>query len=584
MNKRTVLCSLVFAVCVFYSSPAFAQGVPLAQQVFRKHNRTLQRADVQEVLPQILEGLKAPDTQARLNPQTINAVVNNPDLLPIFIPDIEPRFVALLKRDQELKNFLRDPLVQRLLQSPAAIDALAGLLNVGVPEPGPKPNLPDLPAQQIYNQEIHSVIWIHTGDSLGSGVLIDKARRLAVTNQHVIVGAETVGVVFPYRQNGEVMRDRNFYLGDNNFQWLRNKDYITNARIITQNVENDLAIIQLNRLPPTAREIKHDFTRNVEDSMRRGDRVHILGNPGERLWNWTKGDFVESEDQNCLPSGGACLVLESDIHGGNSGGPVLNGQGILVGIITATDDETAGYAAPARNVKALLSTIPANLTTVQRIYPKRVFKIRNRTGVSIHYQIRWSNSNNWQRNSLKTGFIRTHLSNGQNIPSDYPKILFDHIAGDQWFTGKTYRLGTTLLVGENADGAPTYFFRYNHRGDRLDLYRDRDAGAAPTLSKAVPKENALFANYPNPFNPETWIPYQLAEPAEVKVVIYAADGTLVRTLSLGYQAAGMYQSKGRAAYWDGENELGEPVASGLYFYTLKVSGEFTATRKMLIQK
>ena len=139
-------------------------------------------------------------------------------------------------------------------------------------------------------------------------------------------------------------------------------------------------------------------------------------------------------------------------------------------------------------------------------------------------------------------------------------------------------------MGENTDGAPTYFFRYNRRGDRLDLFRDRDAAAAPTLSKAVPEENALLANYPNPFNPETWIPYQLAKPAEVKVAIYAADGTLVRTLSLGHQPAGVYQSKGRAAYWDGTNAQGEPVASGVYFYTLKVSGEFTATRKMLIQK
>ena len=104
------------------------------------------------------------------------------------------------------------------------------------------------------------------------------------------------------------------------------------------------------------------------------------------------------------------------------------------------------------------------------------------------------------------------------------------------------------------------------------------------LASLMPKKTVLLANYPNPFNPETWIPYQLAEPAEVKIAIYAADGTLVRTLSLGHQAAGTYQNKDRAAYWDGTNAQGEPVASGLYFYTLKVSGEFTATRKMLIQK
>ena len=103
------------------------------------------------------------------------------------------------------------------------------------------------------------------------------------------------------------------------------------------------------------------------------------------------------------------------------------------------------------------------------------------------------------------------------------------------------------------------------------------------LARLTPKETALLANYPNPFNPETWIPYQLAESADVTVKIYATTGTLVRTLTLGHQPAGIYQTRHRAAYWDGRNTQGEPVASGVYFYTL-TAGDFTATRKMLIQK
>ena len=104
------------------------------------------------------------------------------------------------------------------------------------------------------------------------------------------------------------------------------------------------------------------------------------------------------------------------------------------------------------------------------------------------------------------------------------------------------------------------------------------------LAEALtPDITALLANYPNPFNPETWIPYQLAKAADVTVTIYASDGTVVRTLTFGHQDAGMYKSRSQAAYWDGTNELGESVASGLYFYTL-TAGEFTATRKMLILK
>ena len=103
------------------------------------------------------------------------------------------------------------------------------------------------------------------------------------------------------------------------------------------------------------------------------------------------------------------------------------------------------------------------------------------------------------------------------------------------------------------------------------------------LASMVPKETVLLANFPNPFNPETWIPYHLAKDADVTLHIYAVDGHIVRTLALGHQVAGMYQSRSRAAYWDGKNEFGEAVASGLYFYTL-TAGDFSATRKMLIQK
>ena len=103
------------------------------------------------------------------------------------------------------------------------------------------------------------------------------------------------------------------------------------------------------------------------------------------------------------------------------------------------------------------------------------------------------------------------------------------------------------------------------------------------LASLIPEETALLHNYPNPFNPETWIPYQLAAPAEVTLTIYDMDGRMVRRLMLGHQAAGMYQSRSRAVYWDGRNQLGESVVSGLYFYTL-TADKFTATRRMLILK
>ena len=370
---------------------------------------------------------------------------------------------------------------------------------------------------------------------------------------------------------------------------LRQKGHATQGRVIAQNVRNDLAIIQLVRIPTDAREIRHDFSKNVEDRMKRGDSVHIFGNPGDRLWKRTPGTFISK----CLLEGAACLEIKANTAPGHSGGPVLNARGMLVGILTAGDAGTLTVAIPAKNVKALLNTVPANLGAIAApTYPKRVFSIRNTTGVKVPYQIRWSNSDNWQSHSLQTGFIQTHGSNGQHVPSGYPKIRFDFIAGDQLVTYRAYTLETALFR-ENNDQAPTYRFRYNLRGDRLDLVGD--TLAAPPLSRGVPKQTQLLSNYPNPFNPETWIPYQLNSTCRRAVFLSMMSTGAIgsRRLMLGHQPTGVYQRQSRAAYWDGRNHaLGEPVASSVYFYTLSTesirdsvtAGEFTATGKMLIFK
>ncbi len=127
----------------------------------------------------------------------------------------------------------------------------------------------------------------------------------------------------------------------------------------------------------------------------------------------------------------------------------------------------------------------------------------------------------------------------------------------------------------------------------IDLARVEDDGSVifdlgianleALIASRIPSETRLLLNYPNPFNPETWIPYQLAEATKVTVMIHAMNGSLIRTLELGHQAAGTYKSKSQAAYWDGRNEFGEQVASGLYFYTL-TAGDFSATHKMLVRK
>ena len=131
----------------------------------------------------------------------------------------------------------------------------------------------------------------------------------------------------------------------------------------------------------------------------------------------------------------------------------------------------------------------------------------------------------------------------------------------------------------------------NSGGDRITVTIgvidavDENVRAAPSIetSPIIPNRTALLTNFPNPFNPETWIPYQLAKPAEVTLTIYDIRGVIVRELKLGHQPAGIYYNRSRAIHWDGRNAFGEKVATGVYFYTL-TAGDFTATRKLLIRK
>jgi hypothetical protein len=96
-------------------------------------------------------------------------------------------------------------------------------------------------------------------------------------------------------------------------------------------------------------------------------------------------------------------------------------------------------------------------------------------------------------------------------------------------------------------------------------------------------EPQLLQNLPNPFNPETWLPYKLPFDAEVQITIYDIKGTLVRRLDLGHQPAGDYLNQSKAAYWDGRSDTGELVSSGIYFYRFQ-AGDYHATKKMILLK
>jgi hypothetical protein len=137
------------------------------------------------------------------------------------------------------------------------------------------------------------------------------------------------------------------------------------------------------------------------------------------------------------------------------------------------------------------------------------------------------------------------------------------------------RIYTITVSGTDASG--------NTATSTVTVTVPKSQGKGKGMRELSPAATALGRNFPNPFNPETWIPYTLAQDTDVTIRIYALSGQLVRTLALGQQVAGFYLSRDRAAYWDGRNATGEKVASGIYFYQLQ-AGDFSAMRRMLLLK
>ena len=154
---------------------------------------------------------------------------------------------------------------------------------------------------------------------------------------------------------------------------------------------------------------------------------------------------------------------------------------------------------------------------------------------------------------------------------------FSHSIDYKWKKRGDYSVTAKIFDEDGVEhDSVTWNVQVGNLHDELNVRR------APS-TVGYPIQNMLLPNYPNPFNPETWIPYQLANDSNVQISIYNSQGVLVRVLPLGHQFAGYYMGRERAAYWDGKNMLGERVASGIYFYQLETD-TLSSMRKMVILK
>ena len=149
-------------------------------------------------------------------------------------------------------------------------------------------------------------------------------------------------------------------------------------------------------------------------------------------------------------------------------------------------------------------------------------------------------------------------------------------------TGQAARIGDILEISVRSPNPLIGAQPLRYTVTAEDVRRSRIQLPELTVYE-IPAETELLRNYPNPFNPETWIPYRLAEDAVVTLTIYDTAGRVVRSIDVGYKPAAVYESRSKAVYWDGRNEFGEQAASGVYFYHLS-AGDYSATRKMLIIK
>ena len=240
-----------------------------------------------------------------------------------------------------------------------------------------------------------------------------------------------------------------------------------------------------------------------------------------------------------------------------------------------------------------------------------IFVMDSRTGENV-VQLTNNEKNDktavWSRNGAKIAFESKRDGNSEiyvmDADGNNPINLTNHKASDikpKWSANsrqiafESKRDGNRELYVMDADGGNLVNISNHPKDDRGVEWRGLAAGqfaskelAVKPLTKRLTtlghiKQTVLLQNYPNPFNPETWMPYILAKDSSVTIRIYTADGHLVRTLPLGHKKQGAYLFRTQAAYWDGNNNEGEAVGSGIYFYELR-AGAFSATQKMVILK
>ena len=615
-----------------------------AQAVFDRYFNTFQHPDVHEHFPGVLRAFKDPQKQLFLTSTIMNLLVEKPRYIRAIAPEAHDSILALLLLDDQFRALFRDRQFHAVVRSTTQIDRLVGLIRQTTPRPRDTicevPQQPEPPRATTLSIVSGNNQSGETGKPLAQPFVVEVLDQDGKPLQGVAVTFATVGKghISGHRIHTDVygQAQTTLTLGARaglhsvtaSAVGITQTQTFTATAIAPPPPSDPEPVVSVQ--PPTA-EPSLPPLYWIEDNT-----IYHRPTGGE------KESFFEPEKDVTLTGGLAVDTIRGKVYWTeetiNNMGRIqsanLDGTGVqMVASIQAvplnitvgtdkSDKRWIYWTNFAKKIQRInvdgsgfngdfmkFPTPPNHIAFDEgghRLYWTEMGRIREVAangkgkretiveglgelgGIAVaNGVVYWTEQMNGVgevRSMNGTGKVNKLLAVTESIPEG---IAVDPDGGKVYWRTSDGKIQSAPLTG----GIQTVVMRGTGSATGIALggtagMSANQAASAPSVSSVtsvVSVENTLLANYPNPFNPETWIPYQLSEPADVSVSIYAVDGRLVRRLELGHQSAGVYRSRSRAAYWDGRNEFGECVASGLYFYTL-TAGDFTATRKMLIRK
>ena len=645
MKKRMFVYFLVMTICLFHlfvPDVVFAQAV----QVFQEYEETFKHPDVHAFFPGVLEAFKDSENQLFLNSTIMNRFVERPRYLREFAPEADDAILSLLLLDDQFRALFRDRQFHAMVRNTTQIDRLIDLIQkttpyppegraCSVPPPPPPPRATTLSIVSGFGQEDNP------------GAVLSRPFVVEVRDQYgEAFPGSTVsfritkggGRVSPTTARTDNLGQASTTLtlgGTAGAHWVEARvSGITRTQTFT-------ATATAPDVPPPPPPLSLPPMYWIE-----GNRIYHRPTGGGETSSWTPQDGTLTGGLAVDTVGEKVYWTEkkSDEIGrvrranldGSKVQTVKDIDAVPYDITVGTDgnNERWVYWTNSRKKVQRINVnedIKVNRWVFQGDFmklptpPKHIAfdQGKRRLYWTEKKRIRWVAADGkrqrptivnglgelggiavadgtvyWTEQTNGFGKVRSMNGNSsgdkkllavtESIPvgiavdADGERVYWKTADGEIQsvpLTGAIQMVDTSKVGGTESSADAIAL------GGKVGM-SSSSVASAPSVSSGDSGdsvENTLLANYPNPFNPETWIPYQLAASANVSVSIYSVNGHLVRRLELGHQSAGVYRSRSRAAYWDGRNEFGERVASGLYFYTL-TAGDFTATRKMLIRK